>query len=152
MAKLKIIPIPKNLPKYVIGIDCGTNTGLAVWNRSEKQFETLKTFKIHDALFFIKDFIAKQVEFCVFIENPNTFVGFKGKFAENKSKLQGAGSIKRDYAIWEDFLNDNKITFFPTRLQGNIKKITKEQFFAFTGVKIQTSEHARDAAMIVFGL
>lgn len=69
-----------------------------------------------------------------------------------KEQLQGAGSIKRDCTIWEDFLKDYGIPFQAIAPRHNRTKLNKLKFAAITGYKGQSSEHARDAAMLVFGL
>ncbi len=65
-------------------------------------------------------------------------------------KRAGAGSIKRDYSIWRDFLADLGIEVVSVKLQGMWKKMDAEQFKRITGVTQRTSYHSRDAAMMVF--
>ena len=36
---------------YLIGLDPGKNTGIAVWNTDTQSFETVDTVLIHEALF-----------------------------------------------------------------------------------------------------
>jgi len=85
----------------------------------------------------------------VFIENPNTWVGFKGKKG-NDARLQGAGAVKQTYRHIVEFLEDYAIPYTPTKLQGNLKKVSRDYFSKVTGYTDRTNEHARDAAMIVF--
>jgi hypothetical protein len=63
---------------------------------------------------------------------------------------EGAGSIKRDSAIWEEFLRDAGIPFDLRRPRGTKKNA--EQFQVLTGYTARTNEHERDAACAVFGL
>lgn len=131
-----------------IGIDPGTNTGIAVWDTTKRQFTTLATLEIDDALFFVAQI---KEDFELWVENPNTFVPFKGqKAAALAEKKQGAGSIKRDYAIWYRFAEKRKIKFYSVSLHKSLKKLTAEQFAKLTGYRGKTSVHARDAAMLVF--
>ena len=73
------------------------------------------------------------------------WLGNKGREA-----LQGAGSIKRDATIWEDFLTDKKIPFEMVAPSRNSTKLSAEVFKRLTGWQGRTSEHSRDAAMLVF--
>ena len=68
-----------------------------------------------------------------------------------QAKQQGAGSIKRDAKIWEDFLNRKNIDFQMVNPTSRKTKINKDYFQKLTGYKGNTSEHGRDAAMLVFG-
>jgi len=139
-------------PRFYIGIDCGTKTGVAVWDSEKQKFLRIETKSIHNALFFVFNFNQTQWRrgILVLIENPNTFIPFKGREQANKSKLQGAGSIKRDYAIWCDALKDWGIAYEGTSLHASQKKMKPEMFAKVTDWEKRTSEHARDAAMIVF--
>ena len=143
--------------KYLIGIDVGTNTGVAIFDRTEKKFIFLKTLTLHLAFDKIKEFCLENKGIVmVFIENPNTFIPFKQNgskenIAKINAKKQGAGSVKRDFAAWEELLEYYKIPYIPTKVQGSIKKMTATNFKNITKFSEQTSEHARDAAMIVFG-
>lgn len=65
--------------------------------------------------------------------------------------MQGAGSVKRDASIWEEFCTDYEIPFRALPPIKGGTKLQPDYFKALTGWKGKTSEHARDAAMIVFG-
>ena len=135
--------------KYIIGIDPGTKTGLAVWNTEEYRFVKIETMKIHDAF--------EEVEFWMTYGWNSILVRFEDarlrKWFGNKGKeaAQGAGSIKRDCAIWEDFLRDNDIDFQLVAPKDIKTKMTAAAFRNLTGWKGVTNEHGRDAAMLVFG-
>lgn len=135
--------------KLYIGIDPGTKTGLAVYNGSE--LTIVETMKLHEALLWVHGLLKYQnhKEILVVCENPNTWIPFKGN-TDSRAKAQGAGSVKRDFAIWKEFCEAYQIPFRAVRLQGTIKKITAEQFKQITGWMLITSEHGRDAAMLVF--
>ncbi len=66
-------------------------------------------------------------------------------------KQQGAGSVKRDCKIWEDFLTDLDIPFEMVAPRKGMTKYSAAAFKKLTGYEGKTSEHARDAAMLVFG-
>jgi hypothetical protein len=134
----------------IVGIDPGTMTGIAVWNRRESRFVSINTVWIHRAMNMILS-LANELDpgdLGVRFEDARTRKFFKG---ENMAqKQQGAGSIKRDCNIWQDFLEDNCIPL-DTVTAGKIKtKYSAAEFEKITGWKWRTSTHARDAAMLVF--
>ena len=134
--------------KIVIGIDVGTNTGFAVWSNLENEFKDISTLKIHQAL--------EEVIGYHQIYGDDLLVRFedarKRKWFGNtgREKLQGAGSVKRDSSIWEDFLKDNKIRHEAVAPSNNTTKLSKEQFQKMTKYNGSTSVHGRDAACLVF--
>jgi hypothetical protein len=69
-----------------------------------------------------------------------------------REKLQGAGSIKRDCVIWNDFLTRKQIPFEAVAPKNNKTKLSSKAFKEITKYEGKTSEHSRDAAMLVFGI
>ena len=67
------------------------------------------------------------------------------------AKQQGAGSIKRDAKIWEDYLTRLRIDFKLVNPTSRKTKITSEYFKKISKFEGRTSNHARDAAMLVLG-
>ena len=136
--------------KIYIGIDPGTHTGVALWDPSIKELK-ISTLKIHEAMNAIK-VIAET------IEKKSVKVRFEDarqrKWFGNagRDQLQGAGSIKRDCAIWEDYLKDLGVDFEMVAPKNAITKMKAEYFRQLTGYKGKTSEHGRDAALLVYGL
>ena len=70
---------------------------------------------------------------------------------EERKRLQGVGSVKRDATIWEDYLTELGVEFEMVAPKRNTTKMSQEYFKQLTGWKKQTNEHSRDAAMLVFG-
>jgi len=139
--------------RFIIGIDPGTNTGLAIWDRQTNDFYFVGTLQIHDALHYIRvkhDYDYFQKNCLIRCENPNTWRPFGKQDKSDRSKLQGAGSVKRDFAIWQDFAKGIGIPFESVNLQSSMKKLKAERFEQITGYNKRTSEHARDAAMLCF--
>lgn len=138
---------------YAIGIDTGTHTAVAVWDIKRKLFIHIETTMIHRALLYVWEFMTKCEQqgaaFYVRVEDARlrTWFGARAQY-----KQQGAGSIKRDCKIWEDFLHDYHVDFEmvdPTRQKG-YTKLTAQRFQQLTHYTGKTSEHSRDAAMLVF--
>lgn len=133
----------------LIGIDTGTHTGVAIYETFSKRIERLETLPIHKAMALV---------LATALDNPNdTHVYFedarlrKWFGRSGREQLQGAGSVKRDCAIWEDYLTDYKIPFTTIAPKNNATKLSADYFAKVTGWTARSSEHARDAAMLVFG-
>jgi hypothetical protein len=136
--------------KIFIGIDPGVNTGLAMYTPAEKKLE-LFTVKIHEGF----DTVAKLAPFFdieVVIEDPNQWTHFQNS-KDAKAKLQGAGSVKRDFSAWRDFLNDWKIPLRAVRPDKTRNLYAKQvgMFAKITGYTKRSSEHARVAGLLVWG-
>lgn len=133
--------------RYIIGIDPGTKTGIAVWDRASNDFALIGTFTVIQALMKLKPFMDSCFIRC---ENPNTWKPFNGRDKESLNRMQGAGSVKRDFAIWKEIAEYYALPFEPVSLHSSQKKVNVDYFKKITGIKTRTSEHARDAAMMVF--
>jgi hypothetical protein len=136
------------MKKIVIGIDSGTDTGFAVWDREKKVLIEVGTYKIHNAMTAVLDYFRSDPTILVRVEDARKRKWF-GK--SGREQLQGAGSIKRDAVIWEDFLTDHKIPFEMVPPKNNKTKMNADYFRRVTGWDKRTSNHARDAAMLCFG-
>ena len=133
----------------VIGIDTGVSTGLAIWDNRTKMLITVKTMMIHQAMRLVQEQAAEVGPERILVRFEDArlrkYFGRSGR-----EKLQGAGSVKRDAKIWEDFLKDEKIPFECVAPRNNTTKMEAGYFRALTGWKGITSEHTRDATMLVF--
>lgn len=143
------VPVERRIGRYdyFIGIDCGVNTGVAVYGVEEKKLIQVKSMPIHEALQKIKCWSGLKI--FVRVEDARLRTWF-GKQAGTHA-LQGAGSIKRDCKIWEDFLTDHKIDFEMVDPKNNMTKLSAEAFKKVTKWMEVTNEHGRDAAMLVYG-
>ena len=140
-----------------IGIDPGTHTGVAVWDSREGKFLSLETLPIHRALekvnemshpFWHMDRLYHDDIQVVFEDaRQRTWFG-KG---DTNAKLQGAGSVKRDCSIWEDFCKDYGIPYWAKPPVKGATKVSAEYFKMVSHYTGRTSEHSRDAAMLVIG-
>lgn len=140
-----------------IGIDPGEFTGVALWRRDTKLLE-LHTFSFWQAI----DFLTQQIEFCkkndihlkVVLEDVNKNKPiFEKKGANNTAMMlriaQNVGSNKRDGTLMEVFVERNGIEVIlvkPTTSKWSISYFQK-----ITRYKGLTSQHARDAAKLVYG-
>lgn len=134
---------------YFIGIDPGVNTGIAVWCPFDKKLR-LFTGKIHEAMANIKYYhTSNPGKVFVRLEDAR-----KRRWYGNagREKLQGAGSVKRDCSIWKDYLEFLKVPFELVAPKNNRTKIDGKVFTAMTGFIGRSSGHARDAALLVYGI
>lgn len=134
--------------KYIIGIDPGVKTGIAVWDRTSKQLVFVETMKLHQALLLLlTSTVIRKEDILVRIENPNLRKWFGNSGRES---LQGAGSIKRDFSVWKEFFEEYEIEFQEVAPKNIKTKVDPDYFKKLTGFTGRTSNHARDAAMLAF--
>lgn len=141
-----------------IGIDTGVNTGVALWDNRKRSLELVTSMPIHKAMELVKLHQVKAQEngtkLVVRVEDPRQRTWFgteRMSREEERKKLQGVGSVKRDASIWDEFLKDQGIEYEMVAPKMNITKLTQDTFKRYTGWNSKTNEHGRDAAMLVFG-
>jgi hypothetical protein len=128
-----------------IGIDPGVITGVAIIINGK--YSIIKQMNIIKAMDLISSYIV-DYDICLHVENP-TFRKYFGN--TGREKLQGAGSIKRDYKIWTEYAEHHKIRLFPIAPAAIGSDFDNENIFhATTGWTSKCGKHARDAAKIVF--
>jgi len=135
----------------LIGIDTGTDTGLAVWDTATKKLLECTTLKLHIALWKVKDLADTYGNIAVYFEDARLrkWIPQDPSYSRMKGRLQGAGSVKRDSKIWEDFCKDLGVEYHAIAPKDNMTKVSEDLFKAITHWEGRTSEHARDAAFLV---
>ena len=131
----------------LIGIDTGVNTGLGVWDKERRAIVEIATLSITKAMDRVREY-ASEGDIKLFIEDARLRSWFGNS---GREKLQGAGSVKRDAKIWEDFCNEQAIPFELVAPRNNATKMSRAQFEIVTGWEQKTTEHSRDAMLLVFG-
>ena len=134
--------------RYIIGIDTGTHTGICVWDTEERQVRLLRCVKIHEAMRIVLCNY-NPAEIFVRVEDARKRKWFGS--GNTNARLQGAGSVKRDASIWDDFLRDLGVRYEMVAPKDNKTKLTAQQFNLLTKYDKRTNEHERDACMLVFG-
>ncbi len=134
-----------------LGIDPGVNTGVA---KSENKVLTLVTSM--DALTAM-DFVKAEKESAVANGNKLKVVLEDARLRkwygpDAAVKKQGAGSIKRDCSMWEDFLKRNDIDYVLVHPMKGYTKRSAADFKKTTKWEGRTNEHGRDAAFLIWGL
>lgn len=136
--------------RYYIGLDTGTNTGFSLWDSKERSFKLIETLMIHEAMMQITMLSKDELSMTFIRVEDARLRKWFGK--SGKEQLQGAGSIKRDAVIWEDFLTAIGANFEMVAPKNNRTKLTAESFRKLTKWEFKTSQHGRDSAMLVFGM
>ena len=140
---------------YWAGIDPGEHTGVAMYDGA--QLVEVTTVQIHRALQMVASFVevaqANGIPVKVVFEDARKrrWLPSEKNASEYRGRLMGAGSVKRDCTIWEDFLKDLGVDFIAQDPRAGMTKLSPEAFVRLTGWKGRTSNHARDAAMLVYG-
>ena len=131
-----------------IGIDTGTKTGFAVWE--DGKLQVVESMTITQAMRKILTAYPYQTT-KLYIEDARKWIGFNGKTKTTDARLQGAGSVKREASIWEDWCKENGYQAIFIKPMGKGLKKSAEDFKRITKWEGRTNEHSRDAAMIVYG-
>lgn len=133
----------------IIGVDPSLNNcGVAIYNLDKKQYE-VKTMSLADfiyLLFYPRIVVPAETSVFFIVEDARK----RNWFGKNsKQKLQGAGSIKGTCKTIEDLLKLIKYRYeMVSPLRGGTK-LSKELIHEITGYNGKSSEHSRDAIMIV---
>lgn len=132
--------------RYVIGIDPGVNTGISFWSIDRQQLLSVGCGGFIAVQEMIK-LLPNRNEYFIRFEDARQrrWFGSKGREA-----LQGAGSIKRDCQLWEDFLRREGFAFEMVPPARNKTKLDAATFRKITGWKGITNEHARDSAFLCY--
>lgn len=136
--------------KY-IGIDTGTKTGFAVWDG--KRFLEIETLKLWQALDRVRAIKEQGEDITVVFEDARQrkWIPREKSISQYRGKMMGAGSVKRDAVIWEEFCTDNKIKYIALAPGKGMTKWSAQAFESTTGWEGRTSNHGRDAALLVYG-
>lgn len=125
--------------KIRIGIDPGKYTGLAI--TVDGKLRNMDTLLIHEAMDAVRSINVPDL--VVVVEDAR-------KRSGNPQAAQGAGSIKRDCTIWEDFLQSLKISFKMVAPRKNGTRFRDQIFKAsFPYWTKRTSQHSRSAANLL---
>lgn len=147
--------------EYLIGLDPGINTGFCLYDKISKQIvklDTLGFWDLFDALEDVKVWIGQE-HVTFYIENSAlnkpTFVKGGGDTQKKMQKIsRNVGSNQRESTLLIEGIRRygfHVIEVKPTGSRGVKRKWSEETFVKITGYKGRSSQHARDAAMLVFG-
>lgn len=128
-----------------IGIDIGTNTGFAI--SESKKLTHVASYGILDAMDKV---LEQKHDVVLHIEDPTQNAYVARTTRKEVGRLQGAGSVKRDFKIWMEFVEKYGIKHV-LHSHRKTKKLNAEQFNKLTGWSGRTNQHARDAGYLVWG-
>jgi len=131
---------------FIIGIDPGTTTGIAVWDTYHNKFDMISSGSIVQVQGTILT-VYYSWDIYLRIEDARQRRWFA---RTGRERLQGAGSVKRDCAIWQEFCEHHGFDYEMTHPVRGGTKLAAKPFKAITGWGGRTNQNARDAAMLVF--
>ncbi len=142
--------VRRSLPRLLIGIDPGSNCGVATLIPDSKCLNLYQFNSNIEAMFLIIK-LSHDYDIELFIEDArlapkNAYFAKTG----NPGKLQGVGYVKGFCKEWEAFC---KMRMYKHQMiQAKNTKIDQVLFEKITGMKTLKGEHhKRDAAMIILG-
>ena len=154
---------PQMVPaKHIIGIDPGAKTGFAVWSMEQKRLTAVETYSFWETIkrlellaWELTTGYASMNAIAVKIENPNgnslTFGADYHKSPHREKISQNVGMNKRDAQLIIEYCEREEIPVFPiTPGKNSMTKMKEDVFKEYTGWEKRTSQHGRDAAMLVF--
>lgn len=145
---------PKINYEYYIGIDCGVETGIACWWKPKKELTSVTSCSILKAINSVKWLVSIHpgaIKVRVEDARLRKWIPQQKNEKAERGRREGAGSVKRDAQIWEEFLTDAGIPFELVAPKDNKTKMEAGLFKKMTGWHKPTNNHGRDAAMLVFG-
>jgi len=143
-----------------IGIDAGVSTGLCLYNPLNKQIINIETTTFWGVIELIETLLLcrNRNMIKVFVEDPSQNKPVFGRkvFGQNAKKIQkiaqNVGQNKREATLIMEYCERNKIPFQGIKPTKNTHtKLDKDKFQRITGYDKRTSEHGRDACMLVYG-
>jgi len=137
-----------------IGIDPGTHTGLAIYRDGELIRCASPAPGIIEAIEIVTEVCRSEPgRVLVVYEDARLIGGIGGAQRGSKAdlaRLQGAGSVKRDCAIWAELVERLGVPYRQVSPKGKGAKLDAGQFEALTGWSAPTNQHGRDAAIIAW--
>jgi hypothetical protein len=153
--------------RLAVGIDPGTRTGLAVATPDSDpdairmppvgyRWQEIQTLQLHHALVYVRKLVLEAHQDPEATGSVLVVVEDARQIGGPAHQKLGAGSVRRDSAIWEEFLQDLarevpelEFRFVRPSVRG-LRKLDSRTLQAYTGCVISGSQHARDAVGLLF--
>lgn len=134
----------------LIGIDTGVKTGYAHSIDGVLQSVSTESIlsaqdKAHKAF---EEAQLSGIEFVVCIEDVRKRTWIDRSIG--KERMKGVGSVTRDCSIWQEFCERYNIPHLLIAPANIATKRSAKDFKMITGWQGRTSEHARDAGMMIY--
>lgn len=137
-----------------IGIDTGDHTGVAVWDTERRMFLQIETATLPAAFDIVAFWVSirgqQGVEVVIEDARLRKWIPRYGDISRTIGRAQGAGSVKRDAKIWQQFCELRGLRLTSKAPTKGLTKWDAAAFSRITGWNGRTSEHARDAALLVW--
>ena len=97
----------------VVGIDPGVRTGMAVWDTSSRQLLDVRCSGIIDAMRYLRELQETRGIGLVVFEDARKrkWIPRERDLSQFRGRAMGAGSVKRDCSIWEEWCREYGIEF-----------------------------------------
>jgi hypothetical protein len=136
---------------YIIGVDPGVNTGWAEWSKPDRKLLAVNTWKIHEGIFRLQgELLSRYDRSRILVRLEDARLRKWLGPDKGRDQLQGAGSVKRDSQIWADLCEDLGVACQQLPPGKARTKWSSDHFKKVTGWPGRTSNHARDAAVLVY--
>jgi len=147
------------MSKVLIGVDTGVHTGFAVAIDQGKggELQDVGSLTITQAMSKVLELVDLhgKANIMLYIEDARLRTWFGNADARQARSgagvREGIGSVKRDAQIWEQWCIEQGLKYKMIQPAANKTKTDAKYFLKLTGWAKRTNEHARDAAMLVFG-
>lgn len=150
-----------NSARYIIGIDPGVHTGMAIWDSALASFVDITSdsaVAIENKVLHLREMFRPHAVSLVVEDSRGNYLPPSQR---NDARIKGVGSVQRDMQRWEEFAKHHDLEYRmqpltahnPFRLikEGSKKrKMVHEEFEKITGWKKRTNEHERCAAGLVY--
>ena len=134
----------------LIGIDTGVKTGFAhSIDGVLQEVSTQTILSAQDKVLSIRDEAAQSdVKLVVCIEDVRKRTWVDPRIG--KERMKGVGSVTRDCSIWQEFCERYDIPHLLVAPASIDTKRSAKDFKVITGWHGRTSEHSRDAGMMIY--
>lgn len=138
--------------KILIGIDPGSNTGIAVYHREKKNLLIYQYSSHVEAILKLRELLQAiepdKIKFR--IEDARKARKRPDLAKQNIGKAQGVGYVKAYSKDWEAFCK--LLGYEYELLAPSNTKVSPEYFERLTGLKtLKGQSHMRDAALLIYG-
>jgi hypothetical protein len=130
----------------VVGIDPGTHTGFAIWSETERRLTDVCSLNCIQAMVRCEIMHRAGSLKRIVMEDAR----LSSRRDPNRNRAQGAGSVKRDCSLWNEWCDLHQVPLLSIRAVAGMTKWDADTFKRITGWQGRTNSHGRDAAVLVF--
>lgn len=143
---------PKFTHPFVVGIDAGVHTGIAVWDSKTEKFIFLVTGTFWTIYHLIVNF-HKPESTLIVIERPKKGFAYPQRQGGNSRQVREmiafkSGENNRESSLLVDEFE--RLGYTVQKVTPTTGKWSKEDLRAYTGITDRTNEHVRDAIKLIW--